>query len=31
MEQVYGDCVGCSINGPLEDKGKCSICGTIDK
>jgi hypothetical protein len=31
MNQIYGNCVECGENGPLDDDNKCSICGTIGK
>lgn len=28
MEQIYGNCIECGQNGPLDKNNKCSVCGT---
>jgi len=30
-EQIYGNCTECSIEGPLDQNYKCSVCGTKNK
>jgi hypothetical protein len=31
MEQIYGLCVECERESPLDNNGKCSVCGTKNK
>lgn len=31
MEQQYSNCVECGVESPLDNEGKCSVCGTKNK